>query len=117
MAKEDITREGTVEKFFKAYASVAVGKDAKALFVNRFNELAEVVVQKAIVESKLENEAVPQVTAKHVEKALEGLGWSTGGGGGGLDPAGILQRLHQMPPEQIAEVVRLLRSWLATQTR
>jgi len=115
MAKEDITRPNTVEQFFKSRAPVAVATDAKDLFVTRFNELAEVAAGKAIAAATAENASNPIIRAVHLVKAFEGLGYSAGGGGGGLDAGGILARLHQMPPEQIAELVRLIRAWLAAQ--
>ncbi|MEW5748977.1 MAG: hypothetical protein AB1793_09385 [Candidatus Thermoplasmatota archaeon] len=113
MTKEDITRPNTVEKFFKTRAQVAVAADAKDLFVLRFNELAEVAAGKAISLAKVENAANPLIRASHLVKAFEGLGYSAGGGP--VDPGGILTRLHQMSPEQIAELVRLIRTWLAAQ--
>lgn len=115
MTKEDITRPNTVEKFFKTRAQVALAADAKDLFVLRFNELAEVAAGKAIALAKAENATSPLIRVAHLVKAFEGLGYSAGAGG--LDPGGILTRLHQMPPEQIAELVRLIRTWLASQPR
>lgn len=115
MAKEGITRPNTVEQFFKTRAPVAVATDAKDLFVTRFNELAEVAAGKAIALATAANAANPVISLTHLKQAFEGLGYSTVSGGGGLDAGGILARLHQLPPEQIAELVRLMRAWLATQ--
>jgi hypothetical protein len=35
----------------------------------------------------------------------------------GRAPRALLSRLHQMSPEQIADLVRLIRAWLAGQPR
>jgi hypothetical protein len=113
MAKKDITRDNTVEEFLKAYGATAVAESAKKLFVERLNALAETVATKAIAEASATAPAVVKVEASHLTKAFEGLGWSSSSGQ--LDAAGIIARLHQMPPEQIGALVRLIRDWLAAQ--
>lgn len=113
MAKKDITRDNTVDGFLKAYGASEVANAARALFVERFNALAETIAKKAIADASADSPAKPKVEAAHLAKAFEGLGWS--GSSGQLDPAGILARLHQMPPEQIGALVRLIREWLASQ--
>jgi len=110
VAREAITRDNTVEKFLKAYGAAEVSEKAKEDFVLRFDLLAETIAQKAITAARTDAPDRPRVEPSHLAKAFEGLGWSTAGD---LDPAALLARLHQMPPEQIAILVRLVREWLA----
>lgn len=114
MAKKDITRDNTVEEFLKAYGATAVAESAKKLFVERLNALAETIAEKALAEARAAAPAQPKVEAAHLTKAFEGLVWASSSQ---LDPAGLLARLHQMPPEQIGVLVRLIREWLAAQAR
>lgn len=114
MAKE-ITRDNTVEEFLKERGAAAVADAAKKLFVSRFNALAETAAATAIAAAKVDKPDEPKVEVAHLTKAFEGLGWSTAGGA--LDPGGILARLHQLPPEQIAVLVKLIREWLAAQPK
>lgn len=108
-----ITKDNTVEAFLKERGAAAVTQRAKDFAVERFNAVAEIVVEKALAAARADASALVKVDVRHLEKGFEGLGWSTATGD--LDPAGILARLHQMPPEQIGALVRLVREWLAAQ--
>lgn len=113
MPKQDITRDNTVDTFLKAYGAAEVTQKARALFIERFNALAETTAQKAIAAASLDAPTKPRVDVAHLQKAFEGLGWSTAAGD--LDPAAILARLHELPPEKIGLLVRLIQDWLRAQ--
>lgn len=113
--KRTITRDNTVDEFLKERGAAEVTQKARALFVERLNSVAEIIAEKAIVAATASAPTRPKVDVAQLTKAFEGLGWSTSTGD--LDPAGILSRLHQMPPEQIGALVRLVRDWLAAQPK
>jgi hypothetical protein len=113
--KRKITRDNTVDEFLKERGAVEVTQKARDFFVERFTAVAETLAEKALAAARADAPARLKVDVAHLVKAFEGLGWSTTAGD--LDPSDILARLHQMPPEQIGALVRLVREWLATQSR
>ena len=115
MERRKITRDNTVEEFLKERGAASVTQKAKDFFVERFTAVAEIAAGKALAAARADAPDSPKVDVAHLTKAFEGLGWSTTTGN--LDPPDILARLHQMPPEQIGALVRLVREWLAAQSK
>lgn len=109
-----ITRRSTVEQFLKDHTGLRVGPEPIDLFCTLVNDLAREVVARAGELAQADSQRTT-LLSKDITEAYRSIVWTAGGGGAPPDPAILFTLIDRLTTDQLADLVKKINEWLASQ--